>query len=110
MAKLNKVVCKIIKEILMERIPHHASIAHRIRENDPTLPSHFDRPAEWHETMLEACYMQLEDLLHGHNVYNGYREYVDSASSYKLRWYYVSFLRYPDVTQPLAGQQLEIEQ
>lgn len=108
MAKLNKACRKIVTEILTIRIPHHAKIIKRKRENDQTLPNWFDKPVEWHETMLSACYQQIEDLLMGHSCYNGFREYERYGVT-GLRWYHVDHLRQPDFRSNISIQNQKLE-
>lgn len=71
---MRKCVVELLNEIQEERIPHYAKIIRMKREENPNLASWFaEKPIEYYEAMLECAYMQIEDLLHKHNKYNGFR-------------------------------------
>ena len=88
---MKKSIKELINQINNERITHFADIIRRHKANCPNLPSWFtDKPVYWYETMLESQYMQIEDLLHCHNKYNGFREI--EVEGLIVRKYYINHL------------------
>jgi hypothetical protein len=98
MAKLNKACIRIIEEAMKIRMQHHARIVSRKKVNDPSLPSWFDKPIAWHEAMLEATFVQVEDILQAHNCYKGFRTYTRYGQ--ELRWYFVNGISVPNFSIP----------
>lgn len=94
MAKLSKANLEILNEVMKVRMAHYARIITRIKNNDPTLPDYFDKPVAWYEGLLEASFMQCEDILMKNNKYRGFREY--QLYGQNLRWYFVEGLAMPE--------------
>lgn len=69
--KLSKRMSEVVSK-LQEDGDWHIKIAARKAAKDPTLPSWFDKPAEYYTGLSWGKYSSLEAILHAYKAYNGY--------------------------------------
>lgn len=84
---------KLLRELTEERVPHLYNLYRRTFNNDPTLPTHFNKPAPYYWGLLQATYSEIEDILHRYKAYSGYHV-KETCGDTEMRIAYLSKMDY----------------
>ena len=69
--QISKTTARILARLQQDGNWHMITAA-RVARHDPTLPSHFNKSADYYAGLAWGKYSALETILHEHNQYRGF--------------------------------------
>jgi hypothetical protein len=71
--KLSKMMIKVVTQLIKTQM-HLEYIRTRVANKCEYLPNYFRKPDEFYKGELVMNYATLENILHMHNIYEGYND------------------------------------